>query len=168
MNEWLASRAPRERMLLFVAAALTAVVGSALCALALRDDLRALRARVAAHERELVQVRRLAARLRNDAGAVGTAAGAAPLVARMEAAATAIVGRDRIASMTPASAAAEDEERVALRLAGASLADTVRLLHALGDAAPPLQVTRLELRKRSDDRTRFEATIEVAQTRAGS
>jgi hypothetical protein len=112
-------------------------------------------------------VRRLASRVRAE-GRVASATPAAPLVARLETAAAELVGRERIAGMTPASATLDDgavEERVALRLAGASLADTVRLLHALESAVPPLHVARLELRKRPDDRTRYEALVEVSEVR---
>jgi hypothetical protein len=164
---WLGSRTPRERALLAAALGVTAAVAVGLTALAVRDDLAALRARVAAHERDLREVRRLAARLRRE-GRLATAAPAVPLVARLETAASELIGRERIAGMTPASMALEDgavEERVALRLAGASLADTVRLLHALEASAPPLHVARLELRKRADDRTRYEALVEVSEVR---
>jgi hypothetical protein len=164
---WLASRAPRERALLAAALGVTAMVVAGLGVLAVWDDLVTLRTRVAAHERELREVRRLAARLRAGGGAT-TATPAVPLVARLETAAAELVGRERIAGMTPASTALDDgavEERVALRLAGASLADTVRLLHALESAAPPLHVARLELRKRPDDRTRYEALVEVSEVR---
>jgi hypothetical protein len=52
---------------------------------------------------------------------------------------------------------------VALRIAGASLADVVRLLHGLESGSPRLAVARLELRKHPDDPTRFDATIEVGR-----
>src|SRR5262249_22592652 len=55
------------------------------------------------------------------------------------------------------------EERVALRLAGTSLAELVRLLHGLGSADPPIEIARLELRKRADDPRHFDATIEAAR-----
>ena len=75
-----------------------------------------------------------------------------------------------LAAMTPAVAARDGgrrEERVALRLAGASLAEVVRLLHVLETATTPLPVARLELRKHPDDPGRFDATVEVARL-AGS
>ena len=135
--------------------------------LAVHDDLAAFRRQVAAHERELVGVRVLARRLA--AGRPARAASDdAPLLADVQEAADRVVGRGRIASLTPASgpaAAGFAEERVALRLSDAALAEVVGLLHALETAA---HVVRLDLRKHSDDPARFEATVEVARLRAAS
>jgi hypothetical protein len=165
----LAALSTRERALLAVAAATTTVVLAVLAAVAVRDDLATLRARVAAHERELLDVRRDAAVLRRGAAVPAGDGDGASLLARLETTAGGIVGRERIASMTPAAGAVEDglaEERVAVRVTGASLADTVRLLHTLETASPPLHVARLELRKHPDDASRFDATVEVAELRA--
>jgi hypothetical protein len=168
---WLAGRSPRERTVLGIAAAVTLAVVAASGVLGVRDDLAALRARVAGHERELGEVRRLAALLRRG-GAPAARGGPdeSSLLTRLEAAAAGVVGRERIAGMTPATAALEDgvqEERVALRLAGASLPEVVRLLHAVEAGDAPLDVARLELRKHPDDASRFDATIEVVRL-AGS
>jgi hypothetical protein len=167
---WLAGRSARERTLVAAASA-TAVLGLVASAgLALRDHLAALSARVATHERDLAAVRRATAALRRGgASAAGEAADAPTLFARLEAAASDVVGRERIASMTPAVGAIEDglaEERVALAVRGASLADTVRLLHRLETDDPPLHVARLELRKHPDDPAHFDATVEVAELHA--
>ena len=62
-----------------------------------------------------------------------------------------------------ASAGGGPDERVALRVTGALLAEVVRLLHALEAKPPPLGVVRLELRKPPDAPRRFDATIEVAR-----
>ena len=166
---WLAGLSARERTLVAAAAATAALALVARGGLALRDDLATLRARVAGHERELAAVRRAAATLRRGAPAAGEAADSPALLARLEAAASDAVGRERIASMTPAAGAVEDglaEERVALAVRGTSLADTVRLLHRLETAEPPLHVARLELRKHPDDPAHFDATVEVAELHA--
>ena len=167
---WLAGLSARERTLVAAAAATAALALVARGGLALRDDLATLRARVAGHERELAAVRRAAAALRRGgAPAAGEAADAPALLARLEAAVSDAVGRERIASMTPTAGPVEDglaEERVALAVRGASLADTVRLLHRLETADPPLHVARLELRKRPDDPAHFDATVEVAELHA--
>ena len=166
---WLAGLSTRERALVVAAGGVTALVALASGAVALRDDLVTLRGRVAAHERELADVRRAAAALRRSGPPEPADAGGKALVTRVEAAADGILGRERIASMTPAAGTVEDglaEERVLVRVTGASLADTVRLLHVLDTASPPLHVTRLELRKHPDDAMRFDATIEVAELRA--
>jgi len=164
----LGALAPREQRLLVAAAAITALVVVARVAVAVRDDLATLRARVAAHERDLAEVRRAAATLRRSAPPAAADDGAASLLARLESTADGAVGRERIASMTPSAGPVEDgvaEERVALSVRGASLVDTVRLLHALETASPPLRVARLELRKHPDETERFDATVEVTQTR---
>ena len=166
----LAGLSARERTLLAAAAAAAGLALAGGGALAVRDDIASSRARVAGHERELAAVRRAAAALgrEGDAGAARPA-DAPALVARLEAAAGDAVGRERIASMTPAAGPLEDglvEERVTLGVRGASLADTVRLLHHLETAEPPLRVVRLELRKHPDDPAHFDATVEVAELHA--
>ena len=167
---WLATLSAGERTLVAAAAAAAGLGLVASGVLGVRDDLATLGARVVGHERELAAVRRAAAALRRDgAPAAGEAADTPALLARLEAAATDAVGRERIASMTPTAGPVEDglaEERVALAVRGASLADTVRLLHRLETADPPLHVARLELRKRPDDPAHFDATVEVAELHA--
>jgi type II secretory pathway component PulM len=159
---WLDGRSPRERTLLAVAGTLAAaslvVAGAAI----VRDDLSAAQAAVAEHERELAQVRRLAATLeRARAEAPGEVAEGAPsLPTLLEAAAGDVVGRERIASMTPA-AAPDGETRIALRIAGASLEETVRVVHALESAAGPVLVARLGIEKHADDARRFDVLVEV-------
>jgi hypothetical protein len=166
---WLAGRAPREQALIAVAAGVAALVALAIGLRAARDELAALRARVAGHERELAAVRRAAAALAAGAEPAAPDADGSALLARLEAAADEALGRERIAGMTPGAGPVEDglaEERVALAVRDASLAETVRLLHRLETAAPPLHVVRLELRKHPDDPARFDATVEVATLRA--
>ena len=48
-------------------------------------------------------------------------------------------------------------------MSGASLAETVQLLHALDDAGAPVDVARLALTKHRDDPRRFELTLDLAQ-----
>lgn len=167
---WLVARrdalSARERALLATVAACTVGLSLLLGVRAALDDLGMLRARVAGLQRELVQVRRLAARVRRDGVPLAPASNAPSLVTRLEAAAADAVGRERIASMTPGGApgaVGEREDRMALRVVGASLPEVVHLLHALEGEPPALVVTRLELRKHPDDPTRFDATVEVAR-----
>jgi hypothetical protein len=157
---WLADRSPRERRLLATAAGVTGLVVAWQTAVVVRDDFAALRARVAGHERELADVRRLAATVGRDAAPPASDTTGASLLSRLEGTAGAVVGRERIASMTPAAGVAENP-RVALRVVNASLVETVRLLHALERDA--LGVARLELRKHPDDPAQFDAMIEVAE-----
>jgi type II secretory pathway component PulM len=165
-DRW-AALAPRERALLVAAAAISATFAAWLGVALVRDDLAALRARVAGRERELAAVRQLAATLASDPAPVALDPADAPsLLARLEDAAAAVVGRERIVEMTPAADAAADDgeraERIALRVSDASLAEVVRLLHDL-ETEPGLAVARLELRKHADDPGRFAATLEVAR-----
>jgi len=164
---WLAGRSGRERVLLAAAGATTVVATLTLAALAVRDDLAALRTRVAAHERELAGVRVLARRLAAGRPA-RPASDDASLLAEVQEAADRVVGHERIASLTPAAGPVADgvaEDRVALRLGDAALPEVVRLLHDLETAA---QVVRLDLHKHPDDPARFDATVEVARLRAAS
>jgi len=163
LSPWLDRRSPRERTLVGVAGALVAVSLVVGGGLAVRDELRAAAARVTASERELAHVRRLAAlvtRARAEAPAA-TATGDTPsLPSLLEAAAGEVVGRERIASMTPA-AAGDGEARVTLRIAGASLDEAVRLVHEVESAAGPIGVARLGLEKHVDDAQRFDLQLEV-------
>lgn len=164
MTRWLAARAPRERAVLAVTVIALGLGGAVAVALAVHDDLSRLEATVATRERELGALRRLAA----DLGPAPTPspAGGPSLVTRLETAAAAVVGRPRIAAMTPASTPLPEglrEERVTLRLTGTALGELVRLLHGLGSADPPIDVARLELRKHPDDPRRFDATVEAVR-----
>lgn len=157
LRAWLAGLGERERRLVLAAAGLAVAVAAALALGAVHDDLTALRDRVAAHERELAQVRRLAATLgpvrapSHDDGA---------LLTRLQAATDAAALGDRVTAMTPTTDA--EPARLALRVSGASLAETVRLLHLLDEDGAPLGVGRLALRKHPDDPRRFDVTLEIA------
>ncbi len=161
LRVWLATRSEREQRLLAVAAAVAVGSAALLAVAAVRGDLAARRARVAALERELAAVRRLAATL----GQEGRGAADTPsTLARLQAAADAVGLGERIAAMTPAADGGSDD-RVSLRIAGASLADTVGLLHALETDEPALGVARFALRKHPDDATRFDLVLETTQRR---
>ena len=145
LTAWLMDLSRRERTLLAAAGALTIGVVVLAAAFAVRDDLAALRARVAS-----------------------SSTPDSALFTRLQAAVDESVGRERLAAMTPAAGPVEGglaEERVALSLRGASLAQVVALLHALEGGTPPLPAARVELRKRADDPTRFDAAVEVVELR---
>src|SRR5439155_22034148 len=106
---WLAALSARERTLVAAAATAAALALVARGALAVRDDLATLGARVAGHERELAAVRPAAAGPPpRPPAATGSAADPPALLARLEAAATDAGGRERIASMTPTAGPGED------------------------------------------------------------
>lgn len=156
--------APRERTLVAAGGALVVLALGVRVGLAARDDLAALRRRVAAAERELAEVRALAARLGPPAGA---APADVPLVSRLERAAERVVGRERIAGIVPADERTPDAG-LALRVSGVSLAEVVRLLHALEVEPPALGVTALELTRRPDDPGRFGLRVAVAPDGVGA
>jgi hypothetical protein len=166
LTDALARLAPRERRLLVAGTMVAALVVVPHLTLATWGSLAALQARVAGRERELLVVRGLAARLQN--GIAPADAAEPPLLTRLEQVATGTVGRERIAGMTPGTeqlGGGVQEERVVLRVSGASLAEVVSLLHALEVGPVPLPVVRLELQKLPAARTEFAATIEVARAR---
>lgn len=155
---WLDARSGRERRLLALAAGAVVVSLGVTIVGAIRDDLAGLRARVAGHERDLAAIRALAARLESQPPppALDPAEGDS-LLTRLEHAATTVVARNRIASMTPT-----DGAHIALDLRDASLRETVALVHALEQATPPLHVVRLGLRRHADDPAHLGASIEVS------
>lgn len=157
LRAWLVLRSERERRLLGVAGVVALVLVLGAGSAGVRRDLATLRARVAARTVELAQVRRLAAAAGAPDGAVQDGA----LLTRVQAATDAAGVGERVAAMTPADGG---DARLAVRLSGASLAETVHLLHAL-DAAADVGVPRLSLRKRADDPRRFDVTLEVAGRR---
>lgn len=157
LRDWFYARTTRERRLLVLTMALGLAVIATSTALAVRDHFRELADRVVAREHELATVRQLASRLR----AAGAASDAAPLVSRVEAAATGVVGRERLAAMTPATAG-DGRSRVTVRVSDTALPEVVALLHAVESAQPPVVVTRLEIRPRPGDTARFDLTAEVA------
>ena len=157
---WLAGRNQRERRLLGLATTATAILLAGSAIVALRDDLDALRARVHAHERELIQVRRLAATIVTTPG--GPDADGGSLSARLQEAADTAGVADRVAAVSPTASTGDAPARVALRVSRVSLAETVQLLHALDDGGAGLGVARLGLRKHPDDPQHFDVTLEVA------
>jgi hypothetical protein len=159
----LAGRTERERRLVGAAAALTLVALAAGVLTAVHDDLAGLRARVDGHERELAAVRRLAAAV----GTTPVAADETALLTRVQAATDAAGLTERVAAMTPSAAPGGDRDaRLSVRVAGASLADTVRLLHELDADASGTRVAGLGLRKHPDDPRRFDLTLELTGGRA--
>jgi hypothetical protein len=130
---------------------------------AVRNDLRRLHMRVEARRLELTHVRRLAAAAPD---AADVRHDGDTLLSRLQAATDAAGVAERVAAMTPSQTDSETDPRLAVRMTGASLAETVQLLHALAGEASTLGVPRLTLRKHPDDPRRFDVTLEVAAGRA--
>jgi hypothetical protein len=153
---WLRERSERERRLLAAAAGATALVTAMQLGAMVARDFAQARARVESQRRELATVRRLAREITQGRRATARA-DASPLVTRLETAALGVVGRERLASMTPVAGA---PDTVALRLVGTSLDETVRVLHAVEDGGA--EVEKVELIKHPDDPARFDVLLEVA------
>jgi hypothetical protein len=112
-----------------------------------------------------ILARRLAATL----GAAAPAPDDGALLTRVQAATDAAGLTERVAAMTPGAGTGRGDERtesLSVRIAGASLADAVRLLHELDAEATGPRVGRLGLRKHADDPRRFDLTLEVTGGRA--
>jgi hypothetical protein len=155
LAHWLQGRSERERRLLGLA------TGASVLAVALQlgtlvvRDLTAARSRVETAEHDLATVRRLARELGTRRPA-SDAAHDTPLVTRLEATASTVIGRERIASMTPTLGGSEG---VALRLVGTSLAEAVQVLHGIEAAGD--RVDRFDMVKHPDDPGRFDLTLEI-------
>ena len=156
LGPWLATRSPRERRLLVAALLAAGIVAGVRGAVAVRTHFALARARLAAEERDLASVRQLARELAR--APVPAEPDDTPLVARVEAVTADTIGRERIASMTPL---AGDGEAISVRLVGPSLADAVRLLHALAASTRAPRVRKLDMIKHPDDPARFDVVLEV-------
>jgi hypothetical protein len=157
---WLQARSDRERRLLGSTLAVGVLILTAQLGTAIIGDLTRARARVDAQERDLVMVRRLGHELARRRATAAPATGA-PLVTRLEAVAAPVIGRERIASMTPMVGA---RDGVALRLVGTSLGEAVQILYdieAHGD-----RIEKLDMVKHPDDPSRFDVTLEITSDAA--
>jgi hypothetical protein len=156
LRTWWRGRSPREQHLLGMALAASGVAVAVQLGLTVTHDLAEARARIDAEQRDLASVRRLAREVAQDR-ASAAASDDTPLVSRLEAAAAGVIGRERIASMTPMVGA---RDGVALRLVGTSLGETVQVLYDIERGGN--RVEKLDLVKHPDDPGRFDVTLEVA------
>ena len=155
---WWNDRSSRERRLLIAALAILAAVIVLQTASWTRDGLAMRQRRVVTLEREYREVRALAARVR---GTLVTVASGMPLMSRLDAVASATVGRDHLAAMTPVIGTANAGEAFSVRLVDVSLEETVRLLHAIGIDDGADHPTALQLVAHPDAPDVFDAVIEV-------
>ena len=154
---WWEARSARERTLLRLAGAACALVLALRIGTGVVRDLAATRARIESQEHDLATVRRLARELVERRTAAASTDDR-PLVTRIEATASSVVGHERIASMTPMVGA---DEGVALRLVGASLGEVVRVLYGVEQAGD--RIDTVDLVKHPDDPSRFDVTLEIAR-----
>ena len=159
---------PRERRLIAALATLAAVAGAFV--LLLEPAIAARRSnaqRIDALTRDLPAMETLARRIQQLASRTGSASdsqssGDFSLFAFIDKAASASLAHETIASMSPSRRALRDgqeESIVELKVNGANLSELVALLQRIEKAEQPLYVKRLEIKRRYDDKTRFDATV---------
>jgi type II secretory pathway component PulM len=133
------------------------------------------RARMEQHitsmEHDLATMQALAMRIRRLESGLGKAAANVDaakdfsLFSFIDRAAAAAMSRDSIASMNPSRHALRDgteETLVELRVNGVSLPELVSLLQRIEAAEQPVYIKRLEIKRRYDDKSRFDATVVTA------
>jgi type II secretory pathway component PulM len=132
-----------------------------------------MRARVAAKERELGEVaalRRTYQTLRREADRVRATAGAnVSVFALLEGLATSTIGRDKVASITPAGRETRDgldQETIELTLSGVSLRELIEFLYKVDTAGTALRVVHLSVKKRYKDPFSFDVAVTTRALRA--
>jgi hypothetical protein len=158
---WWRARSTRERRLAGALGLAVTIAAAALAAEAVVRDAAALGRRIERAERRLAGARMLAGRL-EATGALAPDAPRPPLVSLVESAVVGVVGAERLTRLDPG---ADPEDATEARLAGVDLAEVVRVLGALEEEDPArgLLVRDLELRRRPDEPTRYDATLVVVR-----
>lgn len=157
---WWRARAPRERRLVVAALLALALAGAALGARGVLRDRAALAQRIERAERRLAAARVLAGRV-EAADALRPHAAPTPLVSLVEAAVVRVVGQERLTRLEPGTT---PDDATEARLAGVDLADVARVLGALEeDPSERLLVRDVELRRRPDEPTRYDAALVVVR-----
>lgn len=166
---------PRERVLVGAGSAIGGVVLVWALAGVLAERRTMLQAQIAASERDVVEMTRLRDRylqLRAERDVVHRTLerGGADfsLFSHLEGITRDVVSRDRIAAMNPSTrTVAEDlqEEDVEMRLSGVSLRELVALLYRVEKTDLPLLLSRIQMKKRFDQRFVYDATLVVGRLR---
>jgi hypothetical protein len=132
-----------------------------------------MRARVAAKERELSEVvalRRTYQTLRREADRVqATAEANISVFALLEGLATNTIGRDKVASITPAGRETRDgldQETIELKLSGVSLRELIEFLYKIDTTGTALRVVHLSVKKRYKDPYAFDVAVTTRALRA--
>jgi type II secretory pathway component PulM len=171
---FLAGREPRERVLLFVGAGAAALLVLWLGVWEpLAGQLDRLDRSIAAARRDQGEIARLKARheelsaqVQDLERRVGGSEGGASLFAQLESVAVPIVGRERIAAMSPQTRAVGDrfeEESVDVRIDGVPIRELVKLLHEIEDGSPPMEVSRASFKRQYKDATRLDVSLVVSR-----
>jgi type II secretory pathway component PulM len=180
VEKYLDARSPRERWLLVASAAVAvifAIQSLVLAPLAARRDAATVRREQL--DGDLLQARRLAAEIRRLQGAVAAveaqvAAGSrgdlGALLEQLASAAT--IRKDQLESVKPTPVSGNSkypETRVQVTLRGASLAQTVRFLHAVETSDARLILRSLQVRKgrSAGDTGTLDVTLSVSTFHKG-
>jgi len=173
--EALGRLAPRERMLVLGAGAVTLLLivwlgvveplGESLARLdrdvaRSGDDAATIGELVARYSALRAEVEKLEKGAASDQGA--------SLFAQLESIAVPIAGRERIIAMNPSTRAvgnAWQEELVEVRIEGITVRALVSLLHAVESRDPPIGVERLAVKRQYKDQSRVDATVVVSRLR---
>ncbi len=168
MATGLAARlSPRERRFVVLAGVALGVTLLVLLVITpLVDSRERLQAKVAAKERELVEVATLATThesLRRALEVAGSASGTtlSPF-AFLEGLATSTVGRDKLAAINPVSREERSgipQETIELKLSGVSLQELVDLLYKIDATGAAVRCTNLAIKKRYKDPYTFDVTL---------
>lgn len=164
--------APREKLLLQIAAGATAVVLVYLTFAWTQSARAELRTKIAAKERQLEEIqelRKVYLQLKQQAETVTATQAERPenfsLFSFLDGIGTKTLTREKILAMSPSSKTIADkyvEESVEMRLSAVSLSQVVNLLHQIENAPTPLLVARLQMKKRFNDPYNFDVTLVVA------
>ncbi|MEA2624506.1 MAG: ral secretion pathway protein [Candidatus Binatota bacterium] len=164
--------APRERLLVQIAAGVTALIIAYLVVGSFHSAQAALRTRIAAKERQLEQIqelRRAYLQVKSQTERLTADYAERPqnfsVFSYLETAGTKTVTREKILAMSPSSKTVGDEfveESVELRISGVTLPQMVGLLHQVENAPVPLRVSRLQMKKRFNEPYNFDVTMAVS------
>lgn len=175
-DEALGKLAPRERVMVVLAAAVTVLLVLWLAVIDPMSDWIARLDRDVARSREdAATIGGLVARyrtLRSEVEGLERSAkgdqGGSSLFAQLESISVPIAGRDRIVAMNPSTRTIGNElqqELVEMRIEGITMRGLVQLLYAIDNHDPPISVERLAVKREYKDQSRVDATVVVARLR---
>ncbi len=167
--------APRERLLVEIAAGLVAVllVGGFLYEVGAVQS--GLESRIRAKESQLREIQGLRNAFLEIRRATEAVTSHDPnrstnwLYSALEPLVVKTVSRERLSKMAPSSKAIGDqyvEDSVEIVLSGITLQQATALLYEIESFPTPLRVSRLQMRKRANDPHQFEVTVAVSSLKA--
>ncbi len=167
--------APRERLLVQIAAGLVAVllVGAFLYQVGAVQS--GLESRIRAKELQLREIQGLRKAFLEIRGATEAVTSHDPnrstnwLYSTLEPLVVKTVSRERLSKMAPSSKAIGDryvEDSVEIVLSSVTLQQTTALLYEIESFPTPLRVSRLQMRKRANDSYQFDVTMAVSSLKA--